>query len=234
VSSAARFDGFGPETFAWFDGLERDNSKEYFTRQRELYERHVRGALELLLDELAGQLGGFVKLFRQHRDTRFSADKSPYKTTTYGVIGARPDSLAPLYAQLSTGGLFAGSGYYMLAADQLERFRDAVADERSGSEAQEVVADARASGIEVFGEGLKTAPRRYPRDHPRVGLLRHKALFAGARLAPGRGGIDRQAANAHLRDTWAACAPLNAWLDRHVGASRLAAPARGRPSAGRR
>ncbi|HEU0317423.1 MAG TPA: DUF2461 family protein, partial [Solirubrobacteraceae bacterium] len=92
-AAATPFDGFPPEAFAWFAGLEADNSKAWFTAHRETYDRAVRGALEALLDDLAGELGGEVRMFRQNRDVRFSADKSPYKTTTYGVIVARPDGL---------------------------------------------------------------------------------------------------------------------------------------------
>jgi uncharacterized protein (TIGR02453 family) len=174
-----------------------------------------------MLDELADDLGGGVKVFRQHRDVRFSADKSPYKTRTYGLIQDRPEGRSSLYAQVSATGLFAGTGYYMLAGDQLARFRDAIADDTTGPALEQAVATAEGAGVETFGEALKTAPRGYPRDHPRIVLLRHKSLIGGARLDPGADGIPRDAALRHARDMWAACAPLNAWLDAHVGASEL-------------
>ena len=211
------FNGFPPDAFTWFAGLQADNSKAWFHAHRATYDEAVRGALEALLEELADELGGIVKLFRQHRDTRFSADKSPYKTTTYGLIAQRPDDLPALYAQLSAQGLFAGSGYHVLAPDQLERFRAAIADDASGPALEDAIATAHAAGIETFGEALKTAPRGYPRDHPRAVFLRHKALIAGARRDPGPDGIARAAALDHARATWAGCAPLNAWLDAHVG-----------------
>lgn len=221
------FTGFPRATFTWFSGLEADNSKAWFTAHRETYDNAVRGELEALLEELADELGGRVKLFRQHRDTRFSADKSPYKVTTYGVIADRPDCEASLYAQLSSGGLFAGTGYYQLAADQLARFRKAVADDLSGPELERILADVHAAGLESWGESLKTAPRGYPRDHPRVTLLRHKLLIAGRRLEPrGRAGLARDAALAFTRETWAACTPMTAWLDQHVGVSKLLPPPR--------
>jgi uncharacterized protein (TIGR02453 family) len=225
--SSSRFDGFPDDTFAWFDGLERDNSKAYYTEQRPIYDVHVRGALEAMLTELAAELGGELKLFRQNRDVRFAADKSPYKTTTYGVIMNRPDAQASLYAQLSSFGLFAGTGYYVLAADQLERFRRAIADDRTGAAAQEAVDAVEAGGIEVFGEQLKTAPRGFDRDHARARLLRHKALFGGKRLEPGNDGIARTKALRHVRGTWEACTPITAWLVEHVGPSTLPVEARG-------
>ena len=169
----------------WFAGLEADNSRAWFAAHRATYDDDVRGALEAMLEELADELGGRVHLFRQHRDVRFSADKSPYKTTTYGLVVDRPASLAALYAQLSAAGLFAGTGYHVLAADQLARFRDAVADDASGPALERAVAAARAAGLETFGAALKTAPRGYPRDHPRVGAA--PPPVARRRAAPGRG-----------------------------------------------
>jgi uncharacterized protein (TIGR02453 family) len=219
--SVSTFTGFATEAFAWLRGLESDNSKQYFSTHRETYDAAVRGALEALLDELAAELGGSVKMFRQHRDVRFSHDKSPYKTTTYGVIAERPDSRAALCAQLSAEGLFAGTGYYALAPDQLARFRDAVADDATGSELERAVQSTEAAGVETFGEALRTAPRGYPRGHPRIALLRHKSLIAGGRLQPELEAIGRAAALDHARGTWQACAPLNSWLDRCVGASEL-------------
>ena len=84
------FQGFPARVFEWFAGLERDNSREYFADTRERYEFEVRGGLEALLAELQEEFGSEPRMFRQQRDLRFSADKSPYKTRTYGVCTAGP------------------------------------------------------------------------------------------------------------------------------------------------
>ena len=215
----ARFEGFPADAFAWFAGLERDNSKAYFTATAKRYEADVRGALVALLEELSATFGGEVRVFRQHRDVRFSRDKSPYKTRTYGLLQGAPGAAGGLYAELSAHGLYAGTGYHQLGGEALERFRRAVLDERAGSALAERVAAARDAGLEVIGQALRSAPRGYPRDHPRIELLRHKALIAGRRLE-GNAGIGRQTALDHVAGTWRAAAPLNAWLDRHVGAPR--------------
>jgi uncharacterized protein (TIGR02453 family) len=210
------FHGFGPEVFAWFAGLERDNSKAYFTATRDLYEADVRGGLEAMLEELRAGFGGEVKLFRQQRNLRFARDRSsPYKTRTYGLLHGVHGPAAALYAELSERGLYAGTGYHQLAGDELERFRAAVADDAAGAELAELVAGARAGGLDVVGEVLRTAPRGFPRDHPRVALMRHKALVAGRSLA-GAGGIGRDEALEHVAATWRAAEPLNAWLAEHV------------------
>jgi uncharacterized protein (TIGR02453 family) len=216
-----QFRGFGPEAFAWFAGLERDNTRVYFAATRERYETEVRGEMEALLDELAEAFGGPVKVFRQHRNLRFARDRTPYKTRTYGVLGGEVGSAAGLYAELSARGLYAGTGYHQLARDQLERYRAAAADDGTGPALVAAAATVEEAGLELAGESLRTAPRGIARDHPRIDLLRRKALFAGARLAPASGGIGRDAALAHVAGTWRAAAPLNAWLDAHVGASDL-------------
>jgi uncharacterized protein (TIGR02453 family) len=222
------FHGFGPEVFEWFAGLERDNSKAYFTATRDRYEGEVRGGLQAMLDELSESFSGEVKLFRQQRDLRFAPDKSaPYKTRTYGLLHGVRGPGAALYAQLSSHGLYAGTGYHQLARDQLERFRAAVSDDRTGPRLAEATAAAHDAGLEVVGDSLRTAPRGYPRDHPRIELLRHKALVAG-RALPGTTGIGRDKALDHVATTWRAAEPLNAWLDEHVGPSTLAPEGRWR------
>jgi uncharacterized protein (TIGR02453 family) len=223
----AAFDGFSREAFAWFAGLERDNSKAYFTATRELYDSDVRGAMVAMLEELSAAFGGEVRVFRQHRDVRFSPDKSPYKTRTYGLLQGAPGAGGGLYAELSSRGLYAGTGYHQLAGEALERFRQAVVDDSAGAALAAKVAAAREAGLEVVGASLRTAPRGYPRDHPRIELLRHKALIAGRRL-PGTAGIGRRAALDHVAGTWRTAAPLNAWLDEHVGPSTRPPHERGR------
>lgn len=215
-----KFQGFGPEVRVWFTGLEANNSKEYFAAHRAVYEQSVRGQMEALLGELSDELGGQVKLYRQNRDVRFSPDKSPYKTNTYGVVFGSPIAPAGLYASISADGLVAGSGYYVMARDQLDRYRSSVADERFGPEIVKLVQRAQKAGLELWGESLATAPRGYPRDHERIELLRRKSLILGARLE-GERGIARADALRFVRRTWRGAARVAGWLEEHVGASEL-------------
>ena len=215
MSELPGFSGFPPAVFAWFEGLEADNSRAYVQRTRDVLDGPVRDGMEALLDELAGEeFGPEVKLFRQHRDLRFSRDKSPYKTRTYGLVhgGAHAH-----YAELSARGLYAGTGFYRPERETLARFRAAVLDDGTGPELEALVAQARGAGLEVEGATLRSAPRGVPRDHPRVALLRHTSLILGRRLAPGATGIGREAALGHAADTWRAAAPVLGWVDRTVG-----------------
>ncbi len=224
------FDGFGLKVRRWFQGLEADNSREYFAAHRDVFEASVRDQMEALLTELSKTFGGRVKLFRQNRDVRFSPDKSPYKTNTYGVVYGSELGPQGLYASISARGLVAGSGYHLMARDQLDRYRDAVADDARGPELGKLVAKAEKAGLELWGESLATAPRGYARDHKRIELLRRKSLALGDTLTFGRA-ISRTVGLQFVTTTWRAAAPVTGWLDREVGATTLeiARPRRSRP-----
>ena len=155
---------------------------------------------------------GEGKVFRPYRDTRFSPDKSPYKTT----IAAHNDVG---YISLSSDALGVGTGLYMPSSDQLARYRAAVADEVRGEQLLDLVEGLRKKHIEVSShEALKSAPRGYPKDHPRIDLLRLKGLTAwkewpvGAWLATPS---SKRRIVEFLRET----APLREWLDGNVGAT---------------
>ncbi len=221
------FAGFGPGVRDFFTGLEADNTKEYFAAHRAFFEESVRGQMEALLSELGDEFGGEVKMFRQNRDIRFSPDKSPYKTNTYGVLRGSELAAQGLYASISARGLVAGSGYHLMARDQLERYRDAVDDNASGEELRAMAAQAQDAGLELWGESLATAPRGYAKDHPRIELLRRKSLSLGA-SRPVPDGIGREPALRFVAGTWRAAAPVTGWLDAHVGPSTEPVAERGR------
>ena len=208
------FRGWSAEAVEFYEGLEADNTKTYWQAHRAGYDEHVRRPMEELLAALAPEFGAGT-IFRPYRDVRFSADKSPYKT----VIGATLERGG--YVQFSAAGLAAGSGMYHLAPDQLERYRSAVADERSGTRLTRIVAALRAAGIDVSGpDMLKTVPRGYPRDHPRADLLRHKGLIAWKEW-PAEDWLDTPAPAERVPEFFRACRPLRTWLRTHVGESRL-------------
>jgi uncharacterized protein (TIGR02453 family) len=220
-----QFEGFGPKVQKWFKGLEADNSKDYFAANRDFFEHSIRDQMEALLTELSATFGGELKMFRQHRDIRFSADKSPYKINTYGVLYGSEIAAEGLYASISANGLVAGSGYHMMARDQLDRYRDAVVDGRSGPQLAKAVGKVEKAGLELWGDSLATAPRGYPKDHARIELLRRKSLALGATLMSRRG-ISRTDGLQFVSETWRAAASVTGWLDQHVGPSTLPADRR--------
>src|SRR5205807_1719459 len=123
-------------------GLEADNSKTYWQEHKSVYETAVKAPMDALLAELADEFGE-GKVFRPNRDVRFSADKSPYKTAIAAVLGGGG------YIQLSTAGLGIGTGMYVMAADQLDRFRQAIDSAKSGAALAGLVAAAQKGGIGV-------------------------------------------------------------------------------------
>src|SRR5438132_8989100 len=164
------FRGWPAEALEFFEELEADNSKPFWQRNKAVYETLVRAPMEELLAELEPEWGE-GRIFRPYRDVRFSADKSPYKTSMAAVVGDG-------YIQLTADGLGAGSGMWEMAPDQLERYRQAVSEDRTGSALVRIVAKARAAGLEVTGHDvLKTTPKGYPKDHARIELLRYKGLI---------------------------------------------------------
>ncbi len=165
-----------------------------------------------LLAELEPEFGP-GRIFRPYRDVRFSADKSPYKTT----IAANLERGG--YIQLSARGLGAGRGMYMMAPDQLARYRQAVAAERTGARLDSIVAALTAKKIEVTAhDALRTAPKGYPKDHPRIDLLRSKGLIAW-RQWPVAAWLGTATARTRVVEFLRAAQPLDDWLAEHVGAS---------------
>jgi len=213
------FRGFPADALAFYAGLEADNSKTYWSAHKAIYEQSVKAPM-LALSESVAQEFQPLRLFRPHRDVRFSTDKSPYKTHA-GLVGEREGG-ALYYVQLSAKGMMAGSGYYAMAKDQLARFRDAVDDERSGAALATMVAALRKGGCVIGAvDELKTAPRGYAKDHPRIEILKRKGLFVG-REWPVASWLHSPKALAKLESAWREAAPVNDWLDAHVGPSELA------------
>ncbi|MFB3738648.1 MAG: DUF2461 domain-containing protein [Candidatus Velamenicoccus archaeovorus] len=210
------FRGWPAEALEFFEGLEADNSKPYWQRNKQRYETIVRGPMEALIAELEPDWGD-AWIFRPYRDVRFSRDKSPYKTHIGAIVGDG-------YVQLSADGLAAGSGMWEMAADQLERYRAAVDDERSGAALARVVADAQTAGLEIQGHGvLKTTPRGFPKDHPRIELLRYKGIVTWRGWPPAAWLGTRRAKDRIVR-FFELSEPLNGWLRTHVGPSTLPPP----------
>jgi uncharacterized protein (TIGR02453 family) len=214
----ATFTGWPPEAIAFYEGLGADNSKTYWTAHKQTYELAVRGPMLALAAAVEDEFGP-LQLFRPHRDVRFSKDKSPYKTATGALTEGEGGEM--FYVQISAEGLMAGSGYYMMAPDQLARFREAVDDDERGPAVVKICDDLVAAGFTLGAVGeLKTAPKGYSRDHPRVSLLRRKGLMAFRSYKPAKW-LGTKAALAKVTDTWRGAAPLNAWLNVNVGPSTL-------------
>ena len=214
-----RFSGFPVEAIDFYVGLEADNSRGYWQANKTVYDRTVKGPMEALSAVVTEEFGP-LQIFRPHRDVRFSKDKTPYKTAMGAMTEGDGGEL--YYVQFSATGLMAAAGYYRLATDQLARYRTALDDDAAGAEITTIVAGLEAAGYGVGAyEELKSAPRGYAKDHPRITLLRRKGLIVSRTFPVGKW-LATPKALARVVDTWRGASALNTWLNRWVGPSTLA------------
>lgn len=206
------FTGFPADAITFYAGLEADNSRAYWQAHKDTYAAAVRGPLEALLDDLAGEFG-VAKVFRPNRDVRFSADKSPYKDHQGAIVGR--DTTLGLYVGLSADGLVAGGGFRAATPELTRRFRAAVDAPASGVAVMALVDDLSAQGFEVHGDAVATAPRGYSTDHPRIALLRRKELFLMRDFGVPHWFSTPQARE-EIAAVWRRLTPIRAWLEEHV------------------
>jgi uncharacterized protein (TIGR02453 family) len=209
-SGPATFTGFSERALGFYEGLEADNSKSYWTDRLPVYETCVRDPMLALLAELEPEFGP-GRLFRPYRDVRFSKDKSPYKTHIGALAGD-----GGLYVQLGSEGLMLAGGYYTMARDQVERYRQAVIADRPGRALRRITGELARAGFELAGEQLARAPRGVDPQHPRIDLLRHKGI-AGMQRFEEQPWLDQPACLQVVADGWRQLLPLCRWLDQQVG-----------------
>lgn len=140
---------------------------------------------------------------------RFSTDESPYKTNQGGYVSVA--EATGWYAEISTNGFRTGGGCHRMDPATLAAYRDAVDDERRGVALQQIIAELRESGWEVAGDRLSTAPGGWPRDHPRIELLRHRSLTT-SRWVTDHDIVSTPALLVRVRSDWEGLRPLVQWL----------------------
>jgi uncharacterized protein (TIGR02453 family) len=202
------FTGFPAEALDFYDDLEMDNTKTYWTAHKHVYEESVRAPMAALLADLEEEFGP-AKLFRPYRDVRFAKDKTPYKTHQGAYVAVAPAT--GWYVQVSAPGVRVGAGFYEASADRLARLRTAIDDDRRGKQLEKILAKLTKDGWTVGGDKLKTSPRGYDADHPRIDLLRHKSLTVGKSY--GFEPVIHTPELAELvRADWRATKPLITWI----------------------
>jgi uncharacterized protein (TIGR02453 family) len=201
------FDGFPDQALVFYEGLEADNSKAYWSDHKAVYDECVAAPMKALLSELEPTFGT-AKLFRPYRDVRFSKDKTPYKTRQYAVVHLGDQGL---YVGIDANGLHLGGGMFHAGPEQVQRLRTAVDDERTGAALTKLLVTLRRKGWQVGGDQLKRVPKPWDDSHPRADLLRHKSLISWVDHAP-EDWLHTRAAKERVAAAWKTLAPLNAWL----------------------
>jgi uncharacterized protein (TIGR02453 family) len=206
------FSGIPLAALDFYEDLEADNSKSFWTGHKHIYDTSVKGPIEALLAEVADEFGA-GKYFRPYRDVRFSRDKKPYKDHQ-GVYFAETRR----YFHVSAAGLFVGGGYYEMASDQIFRYRRSVDDDIVSSGLEAAIKLAEKAKLEVGGELLTRVPTGFAKDHAREALLRRKTVTAHREFGSPQW-LTTKKAKTELVKAWRAMQPLIDWLDANVGKS---------------
>jgi uncharacterized protein (TIGR02453 family) len=234
-TAPVRFESFRPEALAFLRRLRRNNRREWFERNRAVYETEVRDPMRALVEEmdvrlarLAPEITGDPRhsIFRIHRDIRFSSDKSPYKTNAacqfyHGDAGrgAGQDAAgagAGLYFQLEHGQCFVAGGMWMPARPALDRIREAIAEDPGALDRLIRPPAFRRRFRRLDAEAmLKRMPRGYGEDHPAARWLRYRS-FTATRMMPEREVLSPRLPSILARD-FEALLPLVRWLNAAIG-----------------
>ena len=189
------FSGFPKQGVSWFHHLAVAQNREWFQAHKDGYEDLWLTPMKALLEEvhaplqkIYGQKLGPSKIFRLNRDVRFSKDKSPYKTHVAAMIPfdgyGKMEGPAALYFHLGLQDVV-GFGFYMLEPKSLQKLRKALIDEKTGKPLAKLIEAAQKKGLEPDSfERLKRPPPGVSPDHPRVELLKNKALGLSTRSIP--------------------------------------------------
>ena len=215
MADSSGFAGFPLWGVSFYQELEVTNSKEFWAEHKARWERDVREPMLALADALEDEFGP-ARLFRPNRDIRFSHDKSPYKTHQGAFVRVATD--VGYYVQLSGDGLAVGGGFRTHSPAETARYRTAVDGALTGARLEQVAAGLLSAGFTLEGDALKTRPKGFAADHPRLELLRRKEMMALRRIGTPAWLVTPEAVD-HVRDSWRQVRPLVDWMTEHVASS---------------
>jgi uncharacterized protein (TIGR02453 family) len=191
---------FTPAALRFLRGIAKNNNKPWFEEHRDEYENELREPMRDLIGEMnerlakfAPEMGGDPKrsMFRINRDIRFSKDKSPYKThaacwfhhkRATGHVGTEADAgSAGFYFHLEPGKSFVGAGLWMPPRPQLNKIRDAIAEDPAGFDRMAKGLTKRYGDLEDEAK-LTRMPRGFAEDHPAAKWLRYQSFTSGRSL----------------------------------------------------
>lgn len=182
---------FSPKAVAFLRALKRNNRREWFTPRKEEYEELLRKPMLEIVEQFALDFRSFApelsagpkSVFRIYRDTRFSNDKSPYKTNVSAVF---PHKTLPklggagLYFEVTPEWVWVGGGIHTPDTPLLQKEREHIATNlRRFRAIVESPAFKRKVGKLEGGELLQRVPRGFAPDHPAANYLRYRMFIAG-------------------------------------------------------
>lgn len=213
-------DGLGTDAIHFFDDLDQNNNRQWWKANANRYATAVCEPFLELIESIDPDLDW--RTYRPHRDTRFARDKTPYKNFI-GAATQLPTGNG-YFVRIDRHGLLVASGYPMMAKDQLARFRAALDDTEAGNRFVAAVDQSTNRDGITITEGryppLATAPRGYPRNHPRIRWLRTKGVEIPQRIVVPNW-LSHPDAGTRILDLLQEGRSVTDWLDRHVGPSEL-------------
>jgi uncharacterized protein (TIGR02453 family) len=225
-----RFSGFPPAAFDFLEGLAAHNDKAWFEARRDVWEEACLGPLRALVVELGAALqdeapgliadprvGGSI--FRIHRDTRFSKDKSPFKTHLGFFLweGERKATSPGLYIELGPRRMLVGGGLYAFDRDQLAAWRAALADPAAGPAMLEVADALAKAGFALQGE-KSVRPAQGFQGLQAAELSRHRGVFSMVWEEEAPKEVGSEALVGWIAGRVAPLWPLHRWLVEHLPA----------------
>jgi uncharacterized protein (TIGR02453 family) len=181
----------------FFRSLTRNNRREWFQPRKHIYEQHVRAPMIELVSALTAEMIRFAPdyiieppkaIYRIYRDTRFSKDKTPYKTHIAAVFprrGLEKHSGAGLYFSISPREIEVAGGVYMPEPEALLAIRTHLSE--SHEEFRRIIGDRRLRAVmgELQGEQLSRVPKGFAFDHPAADLVRYRQWLVYVMLDAG-------------------------------------------------
>ena len=188
--------GFTDDTLSFLRRLKRHNERDWFRAHRDQYEAHVRAPMERVIERLAMDIPAFApdlvanpkaSIYRIHRDTRFSPDKTPFKTHVSAVFPHRrltKHGGAGLYFHVATDHVMIGAGIYAPEPRQLYQLRQHVSANLKRFRAiVKSPAFLRSFG-EIGGQRLKRTPKGFAADDPAAEYLKLRQFLASTERPP--------------------------------------------------
>ena len=187
------FDGFPTGTAKFLRALKKNNDREWLKANRAAYDDDLIAPAREFVEAMGPKLRKLSKgiqydakigksVMRMNRDTRFSKDKTPYKThlDLWFWEGAQKGwAHSGFYFRFEPPKLMLGTGIHSFDKPMLAAYRDAVANAKRGKALERALAKVREAGANLQAPHYKKVPRGYDPEHPRAELLKHNGLTAG-------------------------------------------------------
>ena len=193
MSNKLSFNGFPKEAIQFFNDLSSHNTKQWFEENRKTFDEQVMAPAQAFVMEMGERLESIVpnivadprrdrSIFRIHRDTRFSKDKSPFKNRLAMFFWSGPRKKlenSGFYLHIDASSILLGVGLHTFTKPLLEAYREAVIHPVQGSKLVKAIEEVtQNSDYKIGGEHYKKTPRGYDPEHPNAKWLVHNGIYA--------------------------------------------------------